>query len=242
MKYLKLPSYKVLHEIFTYNEKTGQLFRKRDYRKRKPIVQKTMGGLTVAMYTSIREAYRQTGVYRPYVKKCLEGKRKNAGGFIWEYNTIPQPPELIYAKDYRGYLKVRIGDKKYPVHRVVYKMFWNEEDVEKQIDHINGVRDDNRITNLRLVEQKENQRNSSLRRDNTTGIVGVYKTKYNTWLAYISNQTIGTFKTKAEAINARKKAEIKMGYTSRHGKKRSSYSGEYIKLSERPRSSSLAQQ
>lgn len=233
MEYLKLPSYEVLHKTFTYNKKSGKLYRKKDYRKRKPIIQRTVDGNKIAEYSSIREANRKTGVYKPYIKRVLDGERKHAGGFIWEANTQVDKSELITAKDYKGYLKVRVGDKKYPVHRIIYKMVYNKEDVKKQIDHINGVRDDNRIINLRLVEQKENQRNASLRKDNTSGVVGVYKTKHNTWLAYISAKPLGTFKTKVEAMNARKKAEEKMGYTNRHGKKRSRYTKEYIKLSER---------
>lgn len=233
MKYLKLPSYKKLHNIFIYNKITGGLFRKKDFRKRKPIIQKTIDGSVIAKYTSIREAHRQTHVYRPYIKECLDGKRKYAGDFVWEYDTSLQPPELVYAKDYSGYLKVRIGHKKYPVHRIAYKMFWNEEKVEKQIDHINGVRDDNRIFNLRLVSQQDNQRNSSLRKDNISGVTGVHKTKYNTWLAYIGGKALGTYKTKEEAIASRKKAEKLIGYTKRHGKQRSRYSKKYTKVFDR---------
>lgn len=233
MKYLKLPSYKTLHEIFTYNEKNGKLYRKKDSRKRKPIIQKTIDGCIIAEHPSIREANRKTGVYKPYIKEVLDGKKMSAGGFVWEINEQADRSELITAKDYKGYVKVRIGDKKYPVHRIVFKMIWNKEDTKKQIDHINGVRDDNRINNLRLVDQKDNQRNASLRKDNTTGITGVHKTRHNTWLAYISNKTLGTFKTKGDAVKVRKEAEEKMGYTNRHGKQRSRYPERYIKLSER---------
>jgi hypothetical protein len=41
------------------------------------------------------------------------------------------------------------------------------------IDHINRVRDDNRIENLRLVTQSQNALNSKLKSTNTTGIKGL---------------------------------------------------------------------
>lgn len=74
-----------------------------------------------------------------------------------------------------------------------------------EVDHINGHRDDNRISNLRVLssmQNKQNQRNP--RSDNTTGYLGV------TWLkreqryrAGIQHQGrfihVGTFKTAEEA-------------------------------------------
>lgn len=38
---------------------------------------------TGVVYPSVREAERQTGIHRPSISKCLNGKRKTAGGFHW---------------------------------------------------------------------------------------------------------------------------------------------------------------
>ncbi|MGU3904773.1 HNH endonuclease [Escherichia coli] len=44
-----------------------------------------------------------------------------------------------------------------------------------EIDHINGIRHDNRIENLRLVKKSANQRNRiKLSKNNSSGISGVY--------------------------------------------------------------------
>ena len=43
-----------------------------------------------------------------------------------------------------------------------------------QIDHINGIKDDNRIVNLRVVTNKMNQCNRGKRNNNTSGYKGVY--------------------------------------------------------------------
>lgn len=48
-----------------------------------------------------------------------------------------------------------------------------------QIDHINNVKDDNRIINLRLCTNDENSKKKCLRKDNTTGYRGVQLTSEN---------------------------------------------------------------
>lgn len=41
------------------------------------------------------------------------------------------------------------------------------------MDHVNGVRDDNRWENLRLATKEQNHRNTNIRKDNKTGVKGV---------------------------------------------------------------------
>src|SRR5699024_683271 len=81
-----------------------------------------------------------------------------------------------YDKD--GYLILKIKGKQYKAHRIIYAMHHGVMP-NKEIDHINRIRDDNRIENLRLVDRKTNVRNSLLKPNKNTGVVGVYidKTK-----------------------------------------------------------------
>jgi hypothetical protein len=90
----------------------------------------------------------------------------------FEYN--PESGELTYRKRSkgkqpgesagyltdRGWLRIKVGFIHYRVHRVVWKLFYGEDPPEgMEIDHINRVKTDNRITNLRIATRKENAQN-----------------------------------------------------------------------------------
>lgn len=57
----------------------------------------------------------------------------------------------------KGYIEVSIKNKKYLVHRLVLMTFNPVENMENlTIDHINGIRQDNHIDNLRWCSSEEN--------------------------------------------------------------------------------------
>lgn len=107
-------------------------------------------------------------------------------------------------------------------HRVIYFLATGEDITDKVIDHINGDTLDNRIENLRAVTSKENQRNTKLSSNNTTGINGVTKRQNGKpYEARIQvdgeNIYLGTFATLEAAAEARKNADIRYGFSRRHG-------------------------
>jgi hypothetical protein len=69
-------------------------------------------------------------------------------------------------------MRVRIDYVSYAVHRVIWKMVTGHDPVA-QIDHRNGLIDDNRWTNLREATQSQNQGNARMRMPNETGLKGV---------------------------------------------------------------------
>lgn len=87
--------------------------------------------------------------------------------------------------------------------------------VDEHIDHINGIRVDNRIENLRLATRSQNAANQKLSSQNTSGYKGVTKSKQDRrWRAQIKiNQkliVVGWFETKEEAARAYDKKALKL--------------------------------
>lgn len=58
--------------------------------------------------------------------------------------------------DKDGYSIVCLDGKKHRVHRLVAKTYIDNPDNKPQVNHINGVKDDNRVENLEWVTASEN--------------------------------------------------------------------------------------
>lgn len=120
----------------------------------------------------------------------------------------------------RGYLKVMINQKGFFLHRVIWIMVYGY--IGEQIGHINKLKKDNRLVNLRCVNNIENNRNKNMLKNNTSGVTGVYMRKGSkNWYASIRVDwkliNLGTYKNKLDAITARKSAELKYGFCEGHG-------------------------
>ena len=108
------------------------------------------------------------------------------------------------------------------IHRLLYEKYHNIKLEKNQlIDHINQIKDDNRIENLRLVNNQFNQQNRGKQENNTSGHKNIYWDKsMNKWMVQIQiNQKklhFGRFKTLEEAIERRdeviKELNEKNGY------------------------------
>jgi hypothetical protein len=98
------------------------------------------------------------------------------------------------------------------VHRVIWKIVYGTEP-SCEIDHINGVRGDNRLANLREATRQENTQNTKMYVRNTSGFRGVVQTKWG-WRAKIrfKRKTIGlgTFSSPEEASAAYMAARQKL--------------------------------
>lgn len=125
-----------------------------------------------------------------------------------------------------GYIRFMFMRQCVMAHRVAWALHHNElPPPEMQIDHINGIRNDNRIANLRLVSMVGNMKNKTQYRNNTHGYPGImFETasrRVNQWRAQIQVNgkaiKLGSYKCKTAAIFARKRAEIEYGFTQLAG-------------------------
>jgi len=81
--------------------------------------------------------------------------------------------EQVGARMLNGYISTTLKGKAYYLHRLAWLLMTGEWP-SKSVDHINGVRDDNRWSNLRSATDQQNQFNRTVRKDSTSGVKGVY--------------------------------------------------------------------
>lgn len=141
----------------------------------------------------------------------------------WEMWNRCWAEKKIGSLDTKGYLTVNIGGKTIRLHRIAYFLIHGEWP-KVSIDHRNGVKTDNRWSNLRHATRPQNQRNQKRPSTNTSGHKGVIFDKVNeTWYFQMrqddgSRFTKTGFKTKQEAVDAcRVKREELHGQFANHG-------------------------
>ncbi|OBU13322.1 HNH endonuclease signature motif containing protein [Morganella psychrotolerans] len=80
-----------------------------------------------------------------------------------------------------GYVEIQIDGTRYKAHRLAW-LYCHGVMPDKQMDHINSNRTDNRIANLREATRSQNQQNTGLTKANKSGRKGVYF-RDGKWLA-----------------------------------------------------------
>ena len=149
--------------------------------------------------------------------------KKSAIQSMRRWNTRYAGKPALNYKGTAGYFSGGVFTRLYLAHRVAWAIYsgaWPE----RQIDHINGNRLDNRIANLRSVTHQENGKNCAIGIKNTSGTIGVsWHSRDLVWTAQVNKngkqKHIGSFKNKDDAISARAKASAECGYHANHGRK-----------------------
>lgn len=122
-----------------------------------------------------------------------------------------------------GYKLVMINKKFHLTHRIIWEMHNGEIPEGMEIDHINGVRDDNRIENLRCVTKGENAVNKRMSKRNKSGLTGVcFDKSKGLYKSQISRKgrerSVVYFDNIFDAACHRKSMEISYGFHENHGK------------------------
>lgn len=116
--------------------------------------------------------------------------------------------EDMGSKGSHGYRSIAIGRVIMLNHRIIWEHVHGPIPQGMQIDHINGIKDDNRIVNLRLVTVSQNQQNMrSAKRSNRSGVKGVHWCRSrHKWRAAIEHNRVsyhlGLFTTIEDAQHA----------------------------------------
>lgn len=126
------------------------------------------------------------------------------GKFIWLSGK--NKGKFAGGYDKEGYWMIKLDGKYWFAHRLAW-LYVYEALPTKIIDHINKIKSDNRIENLRECTLRQNRYNAKLNKNNTSGYRGVhFDNKNKKWKAAIHKGKeyifVGYFKTLEEAVEA----------------------------------------
>lgn len=113
----------------------------------------------------------------------------------------------------KGYRSLKINYKSYKEHRLAWLYIYGEFP-KNQIDHINGIKDDNRIQNLRLATASENMINRKIFKNSKSPYKGItFHKNQKKWTAKIQVNKkrlwLGSFNSAEDALLAYNEASKK---------------------------------
>jgi hypothetical protein len=156
------------------------------------------------------------------VRKYLH-YNKSTGVFTWRRKSGKARRGDVAGTLANGYIQIQLRGKLYQAQRLAWVYVKGSLPPKgMEIDHENGVRDDNRWCNLKCVEKEVNTKNKVKCPKNTSGHNGIsWYAPSKKWRVRIGDKGtihVGHYDTIEEALNARQKAERKYNYHPNHGR------------------------
>lgn len=144
-------------------------------------------------------------VLREYLSYCPD-----SGIIHWlkSPTAVVKPGSIAGRVDSKGYISLHFRRKKFKAHRVAFAIQYGRW--PEVIDHINGIKTDNRLDNLRECTHEQNMQNSRvyLRRNKSSRFSGVSRcnNKSNPWTSQIrvdgKKIHLGSFSSELDAHKA----------------------------------------
>lgn len=135
--------------------------------------------------------------------------------------SIPQGLRWISGKhcglpvgwiDKKKYYRFECSEGSFFNHRAIWILAYGEDPGCLFVDHIDKIKTNNTLSNLRLVNDIKNCQNRGRRKDNKSGVTGVrYRAEVKKWLAFITVNKVmlrlGYHSCFGKAISIRREAE-----------------------------------
>lgn len=126
------------------------------------------------------------------------------GHLYWRHNVANVPCGTVAGTlcD-NGYVQISIDGILYKAHRLIWQYMYGFIPEGLDIDHIDGARNNNRLSNLRLASVSNNMCNRKVSKGTKTGIKGLHLTPSGTYYAHVKvagKRISRTFKSQEDAI------------------------------------------
>lgn len=123
------------------------------------------------------------------------------------WNAKNAGKEALNVVSEQGYRYGRLFNRIQYAHRIAFKLWHGVEPM--YVDHINRIKTDNRISNLRSVTNAENAMNQRTSVRNKSGFLGICRVANmpGKWRASVGDSVLGYFDDLEEAVAARRAAE-----------------------------------
>lgn len=180
-----------------------------------------LSALSAALTNPISEVLKMAKRILPTPEQLREllSYDPDTGEFFWREDVVGKSSSWMAKYSGKqtfttdcgsGYRRAQIEKCDVRAHRVAWAMYYGKWP-DDEIDHINGIRHDNRIINLREASRFTNGSNVPMHRDCSSGLKGAYwHGQRNRWTSRIrangETRYLGLFDTAQEAHEAYCKA------------------------------------